>query len=618
MDFAGKILFSRAEFDIEENDRVGLIGTNGTGKTTLFSILTGEIAPADGEIVISKMTKIGTVEQHSCRNPEITAYDEVLTAYADVISMEKELSEIRHKIEKADGSERDALIARQDEIRESFENRDGLTYKSRARASLLGLGFTENEISLKIKQLSGGQKTKVALAKLLLSNANLILLDEPTNHLDMASIEWLEDFLKKYRGTAIIISHDRYFLDRTTTKTLEIEHKKVYLTKGNYTVSRKLKAERLETERREYEKTSKEIKRIEGIIAQQKTFSMERNYITIDSKQKQIDRLKADLVRPESEEAELKLSFPIASESGNDVLFVENLSKAFKDKQLFEDVNMRVYKGDRIFILGPNGCGKSTLLKIIMGELMSDSGRIFFGQNVRTGYFEQVQQTLTSEKTVLDEVYDRFPKILPGEIRKYLAAFQFRGEDVFKKMNELSGGERAKVELLEIMLRGSNVLLLDEPTNHLDIASAEHLEEALAKYEGTIICVSHDRYFINRLAKNIYAFTPDGFRKIDGNYDTYKAIQENVVPQEKVKETKVNDYLLRKEQASNERKRQTKIAKIEAELEKIDAEKSEINAQLQKPEIAADYVKIAELTDRLTAISDEEEQLFAQWEELSQ
>ena len=617
LSFGDTPIFSGVSFDIGDSERVGLIGTNGTGKTSLFKIICGELEASAGDVFVSKNVIIGNVEQHACRNPELTAYEEVLTVYSDVIETENELNRLRKLIENSSNSERDAYILRQDELREQFESRDGLTYKSRARSALLGLGFTENEINLRVGHLSGGQKTKVSLAKLLLSRANLILLDEPTNHLDMNAVEWLEDFLKKYNGAAIIISHDRYFLDRTTEKTIEIEHHRAFVTKGNYTRSRELKAQRLETERREYEKTAKEIKRIEGIIAQQKTFSMERNYITIDSKQKQIDRLSENLVKPESELQKMKLSFTISGESGNDVLFVENLSRSFGEKKLFDNLNMNVYKGERVFLLGPNGCGKSTLLKIIMGQLMSDSGRISFGQNTNVGYFEQVQSSITSQKTVLEEVYDRNPKILPGEIRNRLAALGFRGDDVFKRMSELSGGERAKVGLLLLTMKGNNVLLLDEPTNHLDIDSAEVLEQALSEYEGTLICVSHDRYFINKLASKLYMFSPDGFKKIDGNYDTYKELLINsTVTEKEEKTTKVNDYKLKKEQASLERKRQTRIAKIEEELEAIEIKREEFNGLLNTPEISADYIKIAEITENLDKLQNREDELFSEWETL--
>jgi|LSQX01.2.fsa_nt_gb ATP-binding cassette subfamily F protein 3 len=617
IDFAGDLIFCDANFDIEDLDRVGLIGANGTGKTTLFRIITGEIEPTTGNIFISKNATVGTVEQHACTNPALTAYQETLTAFNDVIEIEKRLEKIRSQIELCDKNKRIELIEEQDRLIDVYIKRDGLTYKARAKSALLGLGLTENEINLRVSHLSGGQKTKVSLAKLLLSNANLILLDEPTNHLDINSVEWLEDFLKKYNGTAIIISHDRYFLDKTTTKTIEIEHNRVTMTNGNYSRFMHLKQERLEFQRREYLKTIKEIKRIEGIIAQQVTFSQERNYITIASKQKQIDRLKAELVKPESEEDELKLSFPITSESGNDVLFVENVSKSFGDKKLFDDVNMNIYKGERVFLVGPNGCGKSTLLKIIMGKLTSDTGRVIFGHNTRVGYFEQVQTEITSEKTVLDEVYDRFPKMLPGEIRKHLAAFQFRGDDVFKRMCDLSGGERAKVALLVIMLRGANVLLLDEPTNHLDVASAEHLERALSDYKGTIICASHDRYFINKLASRIFVFASDEFKEIEGNYDTYKSILDSALPEKSEKVDTVNDYKLRKEAASLERKRQTCIAKIEAEIVELEEEINFLSDELKRPEISSDYIKITEITDKLTELQKREDELFLEWEELN-
>ena len=439
--FLDKTLFCDVTFAIEKTDRIGLIGANGAGKTTLFRLLLRQLEPTEGAIIIPAGTRIGCVEQHACRDSSKTAYEEVLTVYSDVIEMERELESINRRLSQSPDA---ALIDRQEQLREAFEARDGLSYRSRARAALLGLGFSAEETDKPVGILSGGQRTKISLAKLLLSGADLILLDEPTNHLDTESVEWLEDFLKKYTGAAMIISHDRYFLDKVTTKTMELQGGRFFFTKGSYSTYQQLKQERLLFESRENEKIEKEIDRLKAMIEQQRRFNRERNYITIASKEKQIARLKEGLHETVRTPDEMRLRFPVASESGNEVLSAQNLSKTFT-KPLFSGVSFDLRKGERAFLLGPNGCGKTTLLKMIMGEITPDTGAIRFGAGVRIGYFEQTQSALGSGKTVLQEVYDRFPDKTVPELRKILAAFLFRGDDIDKTMRDLSGGERAKV-----------------------------------------------------------------------------------------------------------------------------------------------------------------------------
>lgn len=614
--FSDKILFSNANFSIEKNDRIGLIGANGSGKTTLFRLILREIEPTDGSLILSTQIRIGCVEQHACRDLSKTAYEEVLTVYQDVMDMERELEEITQKLAK--GNMDPSLLERQETVRENFEARDGMSYQSRARSALTGLGFTIEETNQKIQTLSGGQRTKISLAKLLLSGADLILLDEPTNHLDISSVEWLEDFLRKYNGAALIISHDRFFLDKTTEKTMEIEGGRLFFTKGNYSFYHQLKEERVKTEMRENEAIEKEIKRIESMIEMQKRFNRERNYITIASKEKQIERLKAGLHESVYKKQEMKLRFPLQNESGNDVLFAENLSKSFKGRPLFSHVSLNVYKGERVFLLGANGCGKTTLLKIIMGLLPPDSGRLRFGTGVRIGYFEQTQHALQVEKTVLQEVYDAFPTKSIPELRGILAAFLFRGDAIEKQMNELSGGERAKVALMEIMLRGCNLLILDEPTNHLDIASREVLEEALEAYEGTLIAVSHDRYFVNRLASKIYCFDGGTLKKIDGNYDSWLEFRENKtkdnVESQKIK--KPNEYQQKKEAARAKRQRSTRISKLETQIAELEEQKNLLQAQISSPEFVSDYQKITELTEKLSELNENQDEIYTEWLDL--
>ena len=540
----------------------------------------------------------------------------MLTVFSHLMEAERELERLHILIDQGN-QDIEKLIEKQVLLTEKYQAEGGLTYMSRVNSMLNGLGFTQEEQNLPVGQLSGGQRTKICLGKLLLSNADLILLDEPTNHLDIKGVEWLEDYLSKYNGTALIVSHDRYFLDKVTNKTMEIEHKKLTVRKGNYSVFAKLKAEQKEADRRKYEQQAKEVSRIEGIIQQQKQFNRERNYITIASKQKQIDRIKEDMIAPESDEKAMKLEFTTAVTSGNDVMMITDMSKAYGDKVLFNNVNVNIFNGDRVFLLGTNGCGKSTFLKVILGKIMPDKGYCRFGSNVQIGYFDQIQAGLDSDKTVLYEVYDKFPAMTVPELRKYLGAFRFSGEDIEKKMCDLSGGERARVALLELMLKKPNLLILDEPTNHLDIASREVLEEALSGYDGTIFCVSHDRFLVNKLATRILVFDNGDIRSFDGRYEDYAVSLENQKQQTEKPQKKINEYQLRKEQESLERKRKTRIRKLEEEIEQIEDRKNEIQAVLDLPETAADYEKLIELTEELNSLNVRQEELYEEWMEIN-
>ena len=478
MSFGESLLFSGGSFEIGENEAVGLIGANGVGKTTLFRIITGEEDGFEGDIITGKNTVIGYMQQHACRGSQLSLYGEMMTVFNHLIEMENEIENLSKKIDEGSDS-LDELISRQGFLTENFQSMGGLTYKSRARATLIGLGFSEDDFYVPVSNLSGGQKSKLSLAKLLLSGANLLLLDEPTNHLDIESVEWLEEFLRDFKGASIIISHDRYFLDKVTTKTLEIENKKVVLRKGNYTVSRKQKEIDSLTLQRNYDNTMAEVHRIEGIIAQQKQFNREKNIRTAESKQKMIDRMLENLETPDEKQEEFHFKFTAEEKSGNDVLFIKDLQKSFDAKRLFRNVNFNLYKGDRTFLLGPNGCGKTTLLKILTGKEAQDFGTFTFGANVKIGYFDQSLAGLDDAKTALDEIWDEHKDYNETMVRSALAMFLFKGDDVFKKVGELSGGEKARIALLKLMLTGANLLLLDEPTNHLDIRSREAIETAL-------------------------------------------------------------------------------------------------------------------------------------------
>lgn len=622
MTFIERNLFTDVSFDVEERDKVGFIGANGVGKTTLFKILNGEISPVSGTVTFSKNVRPGYMEQHACNNPRADVYHELLSVFDRLSDMETEISALAHQIDNKSGN-LDELVERQTMLIEQFERAGGLTYKSRTRSALLGLGFSENDFTMPVGNLSGGQRSKLCLAKLLLSQSNMLLLDEPTNHLDIDAIAWLEGFLRDFKGAMIIISHDRYFLDNVTNKTIELEHNRAMVYTGSYSEFVKKKESVNESLKNKYEHDLKEIKRIEGIVEQQKRWGQAHNFITAASKQKEADRIKDQLVAPESELETMRMHFEPRCESGNDVLICKNLAKSFDDKQLFKNVDIHIRKGERVFIIGGNGCGKTTLFRILTGKTPMDSGEYDYGANVEIGYFDQMQQNLDLSKTALDEVWDTFPNMTQTEVRSALASFLFKGDEVFKPLSKMSGGERARVSLLKLMLKGSNFLLLDEPTNHLDASSREELEKTLLDYSGTMLIVSHDRYFINKIADRILLLTNNGVKEYLGNYDYYlertTAEKQGVVLTESKKEKKEkpqNDYFLQKQKQSEERKRQTKLKKAEAEIERLDEEIAKTQELLSSEEVAADYEKLMELSKLLEDLQKQQEEQYEIWEEL--
>ncbi len=622
MTFIERNLFTDVSFDVEERDKVGFIGANGVGKTTLFKILNGEISPVSGTVTFSKNVHPGYMEQHACNNPRADVYHELLSVFDRLSDMETEISALAHQIDNKSGN-LDELVERQTMLIEQFERAGGLTYKSRTRSALLGLGFSENDFTMPVGNLSGGQRSKLCLAKLLLSQSNMLLLDEPTNHLDIDAIAWLEGFLRDFKGAMIIISHDRYFLDNVTNKTIELEHNRAMVYKGSYSEFVKKKESVNESLKNKYEHDLKEIKRIEGIVEQQKRWGQAHNFITAASKQKEADRIKDGLVAPESELETMRMHFEPRCESGNDVLICKNLAKSFDNKQLFKNVDIHIRKGERVFIIGGNGCGKTTLFRILTGKTPMNSGEYDYGANVEIGYFDQMQQNLDLSKTALDEVWDTFPNMTQTEVRSALASFLFKGDEVFKPLSKMSGGERARVSLLKLMLKGSNFLLLDEPTNHLDASSREELEKTLLDYSGTMLIVSHDRYFINKIADRILLLTNNGVKEYLGNYDYYlertTAEKSGAVPTENKKDKKEktqNDYFLQKQKQSEERKRQTKLKKAEAEIERLDEEIAKTQELLSSEEVAADYEKLMELSKLLEDLQKQQEEQYEIWEEL--
>ncbi|MGN0521332.1 MAG: ABC-F family ATP-binding cassette domain-containing protein [Eubacterium sp.] len=610
LSFGENLLFQNVSFDIKDNEKVGFIGVNGAGKTSLFKIITGEYTPDSGSCFMSKNVRLGYMQQHTCSDNK-TIWQELVGVFDDLILMEKELEEISERLKTNPSAE---LIERQDFLTNKFNLDGGLTYKSMTRSALLGLGFCEEDFDKSTSLLSGGQKSKLILAKLLLSKADFLLLDEPTNHLDLSAIAWLEEFLKSFSGACLIISHDRYFLDRVTDKTIELENKKLRSYKGNYSQFLVKKEAEQKAIEEKYNNDIKEIERLEGIIAQQRQWNREKNIKTAESKEKVVERIKQQLVIPDSRVEKIRFDFTPKCVSGEDVLEVRDLKKSFGQNEVFSNVSFNVKRGERVFLLGDNGCGKTTLLKILMGDLSRDDGAFKFGASLMTGYFDQVQAKLDLSKTVIDEVWTNFPFMTETRVRNALAAFLFKGDEVFRKLEVCSGGERARVALLKLMLGGYNFLLLDEPTNHLDAFSREELENTLLNYQGTMLIVSHDRYFINKLATRIVELTPVGCNEYDGNYDTY-AEHRYISTEEKneKQKPKVNDYKLKKERQSNLRKLNTLVKKLEEEIEATEA----LIAQTEEKLADSPYEELMKLTHQLNELTSKRDTLYEQWEKAS-
>ena len=617
--FGERELFRNVNFDINDKEKVGFIGSNGVGKTTILKLIRGELEPTEGAVIIGKDARLGYMEQHTCSKKGRTLYDELISVFEELINLEIEINQVNYRLEHGLGNMEEDLRL-QDELTTKFNNDGGLTFRSRTRSALLGLGFTEEDFGLTTDKLSGGQRSKVALAKLLLSKSNLLLLDEPTNHLDIKSVEWLESFLKNYNGAIFVISHDRYFLDRITDKTVELENRKVRCFKGNYSeflVKKKAEQQAIEDK---YEADMREIQRLEGVVAQQRQWNREKNIKTAESKLKQIERIKEQLVVPDSKVERIRFRFEPKCVSGNDVIIADGLSKSFGNKLIFKNASLHITRGERVFILGDNGCGKTTFLKTLMGQYAPDDGTFMFGENLFKGYFDQVQAGLDLNKTAIEEIWSRYPKMTQTQVRSALAAFLFKGDDVFMLISELSGGERARIALLSLMLGGYNLLLLDEPTNHLDAFSREELENTLLDYDGTMLIVSHDRYFINKLSTRILELSENGFTEYLGDYDYYiekRASRQPAETQVKAaKPEKVNDYKLKKEQASQQRKLKTQLSRTENEIAELEKEIENIQEKLNSTEVQSDYEKLIEFTDLLNSKNDELMDKYSLWDEL--
>ena len=613
--FGERTLFSDIAFDVFEQDHVGLVGINGCGKSTLMRMIAGQ-EPHDGrgQLSVSKNVSFAMLDQSPDWGKGQTLYDAVLEASGKWMEAERALHEIAERIEREGANE--ALIRKQADLQDSYTRDGGLTYRARTRSTLLGLGFSEEQLGSPISVMSGGQMRKAALAKILMSDADLLLLDEPTNHLDIAALEWLEGYLSAFRGAFVLISHDRYFLDKVCNRIFELENGSMNQYTGNYSQSMEKKMDEREFAIRKYQNTLREIKRIEGIIEQQRRWNQARNYVTIASKEKQIERIKSTLVKPEDAPQAIRFHLKADALTANEVVVCKDLSKRFGGREIFRSLNLMIRRDEKVCLLGANGCGKTTLLKILTNKIEPDSGNYKLGSNVHVGYYEQGTVRPNDPRTILESLNASFPRYDTKQLRNMLGSFLFRGDDVFKRMSELSGGEFARIQLLKLMLNGSNVLFLDEPTNHLDSPSCEALEGALSDYGGTMLIVTHDRYLANRIADRIIIMDEDGMREFEGDWDAYKEfLAESTAPKEKEAPAAKNDYQLSKERKSAIAKAKSAQRKTE---ERVHAEEAALKALEEKafdPQIASDFEATKTVYEQLDAQRQLVETCYLEWEQ---
>ena len=627
-------VLKNVSFHIEDHEKAAIVGINGAGKTTLLRIIVGEMTPDDGQVVLAKDKTLGYLAQNSTVDTSHTIYEELLSVKADLLRLEEKIRECENNMKHADGDALEDLMKQYTSLTHAFETGGGYLYRSELVGVLKGLGFIEDEFSKPVATLSGGQKTRVALGRLLLQNPDLIILDEPTNHLDMNSIAWLETYLLNYKGAVLIVSHDRYFLDRIAGKVIEIDQSKATTFMGNYS-DYAVKKEQLRVAAwNAYMNQQRDIKHQEEVIEKLKSFNREKSIKRAESREKMLDKIEV-IEKPSEVRTDMKLTLTPRILSGNDVLTVEHLSKSFDSHKLFTDVNFEIKRGEHVAIIGDNGSGKTTLLKILNGLVPADHGTFRLGSNVEIGYYDQEHHVLHSEKTLFEEISDDYPYLNNTQIRNVLAAFLFTGEDVFKHISDLSGGERGRVSLAKLVLSNANFLILDEPTNHLDIMSKEILEDALNGYEGTILYVSHDRYFINRTAHRILDLTEGQFVSYVGNYDYYLEKHDTVmaaieasVPQSadadntvaaKAAESEVKlDWKAQKEEQARLRKKENNLKKCEEKIAELEARISEIDTEMSDPAIGTQVAKLQELSKEQTACQEQLEKLYEQWEELAE
>ncbi|WP_300408437.1 ABC-F family ATP-binding cassette domain-containing protein [Lagierella sp.] len=618
--YVTKDVLKGVTFNIKEGDKIGLVGNNGCGKTTLLKIIIGELSKDDGEIYQKKDLRIGYLQQMTSLDLDCSIYDECLKVFKDTINLEKEIRSLELKMSSiSDSREMEKTLERYQNLQDEFNAQDGYEYNSRIKGMLKGFGFEENEFSKSVNHLSGGQKSRIQIAKLLLSKPDLLLLDEPTNHLDLKAIDFLQNFLKDFPGAILVVSHDRYFLDKICNRIFLMEDGKILDYNGNYSEFSIKRKRDFEIQMATYENQQKEIKRQEEIIERFANYGSKRYIKQSQSRRKLLDKMKV-VERPKDFSGSFSLKLTPSITSGRDVLKVEELSKAFKDKKLFRDVSFDVFKGEKVGIIGPNGVGKTTLFKMIMGYESIDSGSILLGSQVKMGYFDQEQKNLNDENTILDEIWNEYPKLSHYEIRSYLAKFLFIGDDIFDLIENLSGGERSRLELLKLMLSSSNFLLMDEPTNHLDIDSKEILEGAMLDYEGTALIISHDRYFLNKVVDKIIVLKKDGTTTYLGNYDYYieKLEEENTpIDEDGLTKTQIIKDRKKLREIENEfRKAKKKLKELEEKISLIEREIAELNSMLLKEEIYNDYIKSQEIMDSIKKKEEIKDELFLEWSEL--
>lgn len=623
--FGTNEVLKNVNFHLEEREKAALIGPNGAGKSTLLKIIMQEMTADSGEVIISRGKTIGYLAQHQDLVSGRTIYEELLEVKQYILDMEEKIRTMEQNMKTVTGRELDELLANYSRLTHQFELENGYSCKSEIVGVLKGLGFTEDEFSKKVDTLSGGQKTRVALGKLLLSNPDIILLDEPTNHLDMDSIAWLENYLLNYKGAVFIVSHDRYFLDKVVTKVVEIDHGNVRMFQGNYSAYAQKKAQIRDAEYKAWLNQQQEIKHQEEVIAKLKSFNREKSIRRAESREKMLDKIEV-LDKPVEDNMEMKLTLTPRITSGNDVLTVTELSKSFPQQQLFSHIDFSIQRGERVAIIGANGTGKTTILKILNGLIPADEGTVELGSKVLIGYYDQEHHVLNMDKTIFEEISDEYPYLTNTEIRNVLAAFLFTGDDVFKPIHTLSGGERGRVSLAKLMLSEANFLILDEPTNHLDIVSKEILEQALNRYTGTVLYVSHDRYFINQTATRILDLTNQAMVNYIGNYDYYLEKKdeltqiyapETVVVTEESSSTSKLDWKQQKEEQARQRKRENELKKTEQEIEKLESRDKEIDEEMALPEVSVNVAECIRLSKEKAEIAEKLEILYEKWEELA-
>ena len=627
--FGEKVILEDASFHIEEREKAALIGNNGAGKTTLLRIIMEEIHADAGQVVLAKDKRIGYLAQYQDVQGHLSVYEELLSTKQYIIDMEERLRAMEVQMKNASGEELDRLMNSYTRLTHEFELENGYAYKSELMGVLNGLGFTEEDFTKQVATLSGGQKTRVALGKLLISKPDILLLDEPTNHLDMESIAWLETYLLNYPGAVFIVSHDRYFLDKVVTKVIEIDAGQVRMYVGNYSAYAEKKAQLRDAQYKAYLNQQREIKHQEAVIVKLKSFNREKSIKRAESREKMLNKIQR-IDKPVEVQSQMRLSLEPRVVSGNDVLTVEDLAKSFPQQKLFSNISFQIKRGERVALIGNNGTGKTTMLKILNGLLDADAGSFSLGAKVQIGYYDQEHHVLHAEKTIFEEISDTYPTLTETQIRNMLAAFLFTGDDVFKVISSLSGGERGRVSLAKLMLSEANFLILDEPTNHLDIASKEILEEALNSYTGTVLYVSHDRYFINQTATRILDLTNQSVVNYIGDYDYYlekkEELTEKYAPtaQEATEEAKEETpsegkltWQQQKEEQARKRKQENELKKVEKRIEELETRDKEIDDTLVLPDVCTNVGRCAKLSREKDKIQAELEELYEKWEELA-